>query len=185
MSAPKLYMLLIGCKPKGRNTEQHDTLFAVGHSLKELVPQIKAFWRGASPLHLDAIRIVENVDGHAVRILPKTADQPASPLKLFFINLGGYKENEFDEFHYKMLVAANSKPEAVAQAKQTAFYKYYGYNNNAHIDDRYGIDVDDFFEIKDILLPADKMNYTVWVEKSDTALPADKIELGYFKLDEL
>ena len=96
----------------------------------------------------------------------------------------GYKEQEFDEFHYKMLIAATSKPEAVKQARQTAF-KHYGYNDNAHIDDRYGIDVDDFFEIKDILLPADKLNYTVWVEESSSELPVDKIELGYFKLDEL
>jgi hypothetical protein len=27
---------------------------------------------------------------------------------LFFINLGGYKENEFEEYHYKILTVAQS-----------------------------------------------------------------------------
>jgi hypothetical protein len=26
---------------------------------------------------------------------------------IVFINLGGYKENEFEEYHYKMLAVAN------------------------------------------------------------------------------
>ncbi|MSP70260.1 MAG: DUF1543 domain-containing protein [Bacteroidetes bacterium] len=39
----KLYMIMIGCRPKGRYTEQHDIFFGIGNSLKELVPQMKAF----------------------------------------------------------------------------------------------------------------------------------------------
>jgi hypothetical protein len=30
----------------------------------------------------------------------------SSPEQLFFINLGGYKENEFEEYHYKMITVA-------------------------------------------------------------------------------
>jgi hypothetical protein len=37
----KLYMIMLGCKPDGRFTEQHDTL-GIGSSAK-LVPQMKAF----------------------------------------------------------------------------------------------------------------------------------------------
>ncbi|MEP6700612.1 MAG: DUF1543 domain-containing protein, partial [Bacteroidota bacterium] len=31
---PKLFMLLIGCKPLGRNIEQHDIFFGIGETIK-------------------------------------------------------------------------------------------------------------------------------------------------------
>ncbi len=41
--------------------------------------------------------------------------------KLFFINLGGYKENEFEEYHYKMmLLLQRDKVEAIRKSKRTA-----------------------------------------------------------------
>ncbi|MGN6440105.1 MAG: DUF1543 domain-containing protein [Agriterribacter sp.] len=33
-------MLLLGCKPAGRHTEQHDVFFGIGASLKDLIPDI-------------------------------------------------------------------------------------------------------------------------------------------------
>jgi len=50
-----------------------------------------------------------------------------------------------------MIVAAGDKGEAVKQAKNTAFYKHTGFKGaDSHIDKKYGVDVDDFFEIADI-----------------------------------
>src|SRR6187551_1694382 len=112
----KLYMLLLGCKPSGRFTEQHDIFFGAGNSLKELVPAIMAFWPEPPKIHIDAWREVTEVDGYRISLLPK--DDTIAEKKngqLFFLNLGGYKENEFEEFHYKMLVVANSKAEAIAR----------------------------------------------------------------------
>ena len=43
-STLKLYMVMLGCTPKGRFTEQHDIFFGIGNSLKELIPNMKAFW---------------------------------------------------------------------------------------------------------------------------------------------
>ena len=40
--------------------------------------------------------------------------------KLFFINLGGYKPGDFEEYHYKTLTVAQSMAQAVKAAKQTA-----------------------------------------------------------------
>ena len=97
-------MLLLGCKPPGRNTEQHDIFFGMAHSLKELIPSIFEAWPAANKkIHIDAWREVNFVDGYAVKVYEK--NQPnthAAELKakLFFINLGGYKENEFEEFHF-------------------------------------------------------------------------------------
>jgi len=186
MDQPKLYMLLLGCKPKGRNTEQHDSFFAIGNSLKELIPQIKDFWPDAGSIHIDAWREVNTVDGYSIKILPAATKNINNPLKIFFLNLGGYKENEFEEFHYKLLVVAASKGEAIKQAKQTAFYRHTGFKGaDSHIDDKYGIDVDDIYEIEDILPASFKEEFHIRIEKSNSEAEADKLNLGYFKLSNL
>src|SRR5258705_9297400 len=141
---PKLYMILIGCTPPGRNIEQHYVFFGIGESITELIPDIVAFWPEAqAKLHFDAWREVTTVNGFAVSIASADAGPVNTPAKLFFINLGGYKQNEFEEFHYKMIVAATDKAGAIALSKATAFYRHTGFKcSDSHIDDKYGIDVD-------------------------------------------
>ncbi len=91
--ASKLFMVLIGCKPKGRHTEQHDIFFGIAPSMKELLPQIIAFWPEAEgDLHIDAWREVNQVDGFSVKVVERNQShlQSSSPSpQLFFINLGG------------------------------------------------------------------------------------------------
>ncbi len=180
-------MILLGCKPVGRNTEQHDIFFGIARELKDLVPQIKASWKNSGKIHLDAYRAVTNVDGHEITITEK-AESISKNVNLFFINLGGYKENHFDEFHYKMLTVATEKAAAIKTAKQSAFYQHTGFGKIAtsHIDDKYGVDVDDIFEIKDILPEEVKNKFTINISSSiKENLPKDEMSLGYFKIDEL
>ena len=104
-------------------------------------------------------------------------------MKLFFINLGGYKPGEFEEFHYKMIVAAENKPAASKAAKDTAFYKHTGFKTApAHIDDKYGIDVDDLHEVQDILTPADQDQYSIQLKASMGPQIVDSLQLGYFPI---
>jgi Domain of Unknown Function (DUF1543) len=183
----KLYMVLLGCKPEGRQTEQHDIFFGIAEELKDLVQEIKAFWKNSGKIHLDAFRTVTNVDGHQITVQNK-AEKSSADLNLFFLNLGGYKENYFDEFHYKMLTVALEKSKAIQAAKQSAFYLHTGFSKIAasHIDDKYGVDVDDIFEIKDILSEAAKNKFTISISPEKNAdLPEDEMQLGYFKIDEL
>lgn len=44
-----------------------------------------------------------------------------SNLKNCFLNLGGYKENDLEEYHYKMIIVADNKTNAIKKAKETAF----------------------------------------------------------------
>ena len=187
MEQSKLYMLLLGCKPAGRNTEQHDTLFAIGNSLKELVPQIEKFWPIAGKIHIDGWREINIVDGFTIHVTPNLNKGTTNTQKLFFLNLGGYKENEFEEFHYKLLSVAADKAEAIMQAKQTAFYKHTGFKGaDSHIDDKYGVDVDDVYEIEDILPAEIKEQFHIRIERStDANQKADELHLGYFKLSAL
>jgi len=187
MSSPKLFMLLIGCRPLGRHTEQHDVFFTIGHQLKDLIPAMKNFWPEAKKnIHLDAWREVKQVGDYDVNIvLKEEGANQASAAKLFFINLGGYKPGEFDEFHYKMLLACADKAAAIKESKQTAFYKHTGFKGApSHVDDKYGIDVDDMFEIEDIL-PADVKGAYEIVLTPAIVKQEDNIHLGYFRFDKL
>ena len=187
MSSPKLFMLLIGCRPAGRHTEQHDVFFTIGHQLKELIPAMKNFWPEAKKnIHLDAWREVKQVGNYDVTIVPKksTANH-VSAAKLFFINLGGYKPGEFDEFHYKMLLACKDRAAAIKESKQTAFYKHTGFKGApSHVDDKYGVDVDDLFEIEDILPANVKETYQLVLTPA-IIKQEDNLHLGYFRFDKL
>lgn len=185
---PKLYMLLLGCRPPGRHVEQHDCFFAIGTNLKELIPDIKAFWRGAGSIHIDAWREVMAVDGYEVKVITKAEGVVETAEKLFFINLGGYQEGKFEEQHYTLLNVQKDKAEAIRQAKNTTFFKTNTITKvkgaTSHIDDKYGIDVDDIYQIDDILIPEHRAKYHIQLTPSAN-LPEDEIHLGYFRLDKL
>ena len=175
-------MILIGATPPGRNIEQHDVFFGIAETINNLIPEIIEFWPGNNKIHFDAWREVTNVNGYKVEIALKGETKQSSPIKLFFINLGGYKQNEFEEFHYKLLVAAADKGEAISTAKKTAFFRHTGFKGaTAHIDDKYGIDVDDIYEITDILTGDAKEKYSLLITPA-ASLTEDEIHLGYFKL---
>jgi hypothetical protein len=179
---PKLYMLLIGASPPDRNIEQHDVFFGIGDSINDLVPDVLAFWSGNNKIHFDAWREITRVNGFKVEVVLKNESKPNDTFKLFFINLGGYKQNEFEEFHYKMVIAAANKSEAINLSKQTAFFRHTGFKGaTSHIDDKFGVDVDDIYEITDILPAAVKEKYSLLISPADS-LTEDEIHLGYFKL---
>ncbi len=175
-------MLLLGCRPKGRLTEQHDILFGIGNAPKDLISQINAFWPEAKgKIHVDAWRTVTHVDGYKINVFNKEASAP-NDHQLFFINLGGYLPNQFDEQHYKVLTVSGNIADAITQAKQTLFYQH---NNMpgapSHIDDKYGVNVDDIYNVKDILPVELKEKYTLQITKEE-GLVEDEMHLGYFPL---
>lgn len=176
-------MLLLGCKPPGRHTEQHDVFFGIARSLRDLVPDIQAFWPEPGKIHIDAWREVNTVDGYSIKIVPADTSV-TSDKKLFFINLGGYQENKFAEQHYIVLTVKPDRAAAFKEAKSTFFFRENNYGGNSHIDDKYGIDVDDIYQIEDILSPGLKAKYSVEITEGEN-LHADFINLGYFKLSNL
>lgn len=177
-------MLLLGCKPNGRHTEQHDIFFGIGMALEVLVSDILDFWPEANgKIHIDAWREVNVVDGYVIRVIPRTdIFENSDAQKLFFVNLGGYKENDFEEYHYKCLAVATDQAGAIKQAKAQTFWKH---RVSAHIDDKYGIDVDDIYEIEDVLAPHLKERYVIAVEKDDSFVQEDRLHPGYLKLSKL
>ncbi|MGO1868344.1 MAG: DUF1543 domain-containing protein, partial [Sphingobacterium sp.] len=102
-----LYMVVLGGKPDGRHTEQHDVFFGIASALKELVPDFNAFWpEMVDRMHIDSWRRVRRVGQYEIQVIPKEQLQENGSLRLFFVNLGGYKPNDMEEYHYKQLVVA-------------------------------------------------------------------------------
>ncbi|WEK19162.1 MAG: DUF1543 domain-containing protein [Candidatus Pedobacter colombiensis] len=182
----KLFMILLGCKPVGRHTEQHDVFFGIGSSISDLKTDIMDFWPEANgKIHIDAWREVTAVGGYILKVAAKSELVEANLNKLFFINLGGYKQGEFDELHYKMLLVADTMADASKLAKETTFYKHTGFEGAvSHIDDKYGVDVDDVFEIADVLPDRVKSRFHIQIERA-SALFEDELHLGYLPLSKV
>jgi len=185
----KLYMLLLGSKAPGRHVEQHDFFFGIATDLKELVPDIKKFWRGAvANVHIDGWREVNQIDGYQIKVVLKNDAITPSAEKLFFINLGGYVSGRLEEQHHVILSVNKDRTQAIQDAKKAVFFKTNTITTvkgaNAHIDDKYGIDVDDIYNIQEMLPASHKAKYHIEIIPANN-LAEDEIHLGYFRLDKL
>jgi hypothetical protein len=185
----KLFMVLVGAKPLQRTVEQHDYFFGVASTLAELVPQIRDFWPEAgSSLHIDGWREVNTVEGYAVTIATKTTTPIGQVKRLFFVNLGGYQSGKLEEQHYTLLTVQDDRKGAIKTSTMTDFFKQQSIASvksaSAHIDEKYGIDVDEVYRIDDVL-PKHITNQYQIVLTPGTAVRKDEIHLGYFKLDNL
>lgn len=178
----KLWMVLLGCRVKGRHTEQHDVFFGIADSVKALIPAIHEFWPEAKGhIHLDGWRAVTKVGKYAIEVVDAAATL-TNEVHLYFINLGGYSPLVFDELHHKILAVGNTMAAATAEAKKTAFYTTNGFKGAAsHIDDKYGVDIDDVVLVKDILTKAIKSKYQLKLTHAPDAQD-DELHIGYFKL---
>ncbi|WP_297986323.1 DUF1543 domain-containing protein [uncultured Chryseobacterium sp.] len=181
----KLFYIILGCTPKGRNIEQHDVFFGIAETLKDLVPAMKNFWPEAEgKIHIDCYQEVKFADGYEVKIVEKKSE--ANENQLFFINLGGYKPGFFEEFHEQHLMVGKSMGDVVKRVKKTEFYKTMGFKNAvSHIDDKHGVDIDDIFAISDILPEEMKKKYSIILEKSKMENQQNPMEIGYLKIDKI
>ncbi len=181
----KLFYVILGATPQGRNIEQHDVFFGIAKSLRELVPDMKEFWKEAKGnIHIDGYQEVRFADGFEINIIEKT-DQ-VSEDQLYFINLGGYKAGFFQEFHEQHLMVGNSMAEIVKKAKKTQFYKTMGFEGAvSHIDDKHGVDIDDIFKVNDILPQKMKEKYSIVLTKSEAENQKNITNIGYFKIDKV
>ncbi len=182
----KLYLLLLGAEVPGRTVEQHDYFFGIADNLKDLVPDVSAFWPEAgSSLHIDGWREVTKVDNCAIRVVLQDDETPASASRLFFLNLGGYTGGKLEEQHYTVLTVQSNRTLAVQAAKRSVFFKTNTLKGaTSHIDEKYGVDVDSIHQIEDLLLPEYKKKYRIAIGDG-AGLPEDEINLGYFKLDKI
>lgn len=185
----KLFMVLLGSKAPGRVVEQHDYFFGIATKLKDLVPDMHKFWPEAgNSLHIDGWREVTRVEGYNVKVVAGRDQAHAEANRLFFINLGGYQSGKLEEQHYILLTVQPDRKGAVKTSTSTAFFKQKSIaavkTASAHIDEKYGIDVDDVYRIEDVLSENFKHHYHIELTESPEG-SEDEINLGYFRLDRI
>jgi hypothetical protein len=181
----KLFYIILGATPKGRNIEQHDVFFGIAENLRDLVPDMKDFWKEADgKIHIDCYQEVKFADGYEVKITERT--DKTSEDQLYFINLGGYKKGFFEEFHEQHLMVGKSMGEIVKRVKETEFYRTMGFEGAvSHVDDKHGVDIDDIFSVNDILPEKIKKKYSISLIKSDAENQENPMGLGYLKIDKI
>lgn len=180
----KLFMVLLGSKAPQRNTEQHDFFFGIAEKLSDLKPQFINFWPEAgSSLHIDGWREITWVDGYRIDIV----GEPQQGKRLFFINLGGYTSGKLEEQHYTLLTVQEDRIAALKTSKMTEFFRTATIKGlkgaDAHIDEKYGLDVDDIYRIEELLAPEVKTQWHIRLTPAE-GVP-DDIHLGYLKMNQL
>ena len=203
---PTLYMVQLGGRPKGRLIEQHDMFFGVANNLIELIPAINEHWPEVkNKWHIDSYREVTSVGGYHIdwaikedlttsnetgagdEILGEESDKVS--LKLYFINLGGYLPNDFEEYHHKLLIVAPTQAEAIRQAKQSDFYKQFTFNDKetpfnaaSHIDDKLQVDIDEIYNVNKLLSAG---NLQITADTTGAEPTEDKCYIGYLSIKNL
>lgn len=158
-----LYMVQLGARPKGRLIEQHDIFFGVANRVDELIEPINQHWPEVrNKWHIDSYRAITKVDNYRISLIQSSETNKevtsSNDLKLFFINLGGYQRGSFEEFHYKLLIVANTQAAAIKQAKQSDFYREFTFKDKdtpfnavSHIDDKFAVDIDEIYNVNDLI----------------------------------
>ena len=211
-------MLKIGARPPGRLIEQHDVMFVIANSLSETIESVNQHWPAVkNNWHLDAWREVKRVGDYQI-LLSKNGlakdnaladkmladnifadDRVDNKLdshgkQLYFVNLGGYLPGQFEEFHYKTLVVAETLGKATAQVKKTAFYQDYTFDNvdtaksgvaTSHVDDKYQLDLDDIHCVADLLPNDVALTIQPLTEPEKNQLPDDALHIGYLSLKQI
>ncbi len=168
-------MFYLGGRVKGANIELHDVFFGIGETHDECYSSIKKHWFGESKgLHVDCYACVEHIDGYDIIVEKSNPNVSQENKKLFFLNLGFYQKNYFEEKHsFKMVVA-----ETVEQAKLKAKSLI---ENDVNIS---LIHTDNVFEVDDILIPSDLIDadYSLQLLPSETTKDIHYTH-GYFLID--
>ena len=191
---PTLFMVQLGGRPKGRLIEQHDIFFGIANQVSELVDDINQHWPEVkNKWHIDSYRAISKVDNYAIKLVESSSQaESANDLKLFFINLGGYQQGSFEEFHHKLLIVAATQADAIKQAKQSEFYKAFTYkdkespfNAASHIDDKFEVDIDDIYNVNDLISNVRLLIEPITNESHELVNADDKEYVGYLSIKNL
>ena len=182
-----LYFVVLGCKPVGRVTEQHDVFFGIGESIADLVPQIQAFWPDAGVgLHIDSFRRVRYIGDYSLAIVPREnllnnlLGKDDHSLHVYFINLGGYRPQDMEEYHFKQLIVADAMDTAIVETQQTVFCTNL---QDTHVDNKYALDIDDCYQVEDLLTEELKNKFHIQVQVHDASRKQeDTLHIGYLPI---
>lgn len=115
-----LYMFYVGGNAGRSNIEVHDVQFAAVARVEEAYPSLREAWFGdPDKLHLDGYMPITWVDGHDVAL---GQEKCLSGLKLFFVNMGGYRKDSLAELHEFSLFVAGNADQAKHKARHALLH---------------------------------------------------------------
>src|SRR5690606_18428927 len=110
----------------------------------------------------------------------------SSHLNLFFLNLGGYAPDQKLELHEHQLIVAKDILQAKTIAKQSKFFKEMTFKGaSSHIDNKFGVDIDDIYPVGDMLPNLHKAKYSILITPiNNSEVKENEVRIGYFKLSD-
>ena len=94
----KLFSVFLGGRADKCNTELHDVVFTLGEKIEDTYDDLLNKWFGVPDrLHIDSWVDLSIVEGYKISI---SKEKKKSDKKLYFVNLGAYEKNRFEEFVY-------------------------------------------------------------------------------------
>ena len=161
----KLFAVYLGGRADRCNTELHDVVFTCGNKIQDTYMDLIDKWFGnVDRLHIDSWVEIVHVDGYNISLSKK---KNISNNKLFFINLGGYDKNKFEELHESEFLVGEKKLSIKKRAKETLMKGL----DQVHTDDLY--DVDDCIEINKV------SDYFINLKKDDNKIKPLEYNNGY------
>ena len=138
----KLFSVFLGGRADKCNTELHDVVFSIGEKIEDTYIDLLDKWFGLPDrLHIDSWVGLRIVEGYKVSLSKK---KNKSNKKLYFVNLGAYEKNRFEELHESKFMVDINKINVKKRAKELLLIG----KEQVHLDDLY--DVDDCIEIKKV-----------------------------------
>lgn len=109
-------MFYVGGDYGNSNIELHDVRFSLGATPQACYDDLRAQWWGTpDSLHIDSWTEIQQIDGYDVSLSHAPFEGTE---KLFFLNLGGYTSEDFEEVHKNILVVATSQRAAIQRSVQ-------------------------------------------------------------------
>ena len=109
-------MFYVGGDCGNSNIELHDVRFSLGNYPRDCYDDLREQWWGTpDSLHIDSWAEISHADGFDVLL---SKEPFTGPEKLFFLNLGGYNADDFEEVHKNILVVATSQKAAIQKSIQ-------------------------------------------------------------------
>ncbi len=156
-----LFMIYIGGKHPNSLIELHDIRFLAAENIESTYEELRNSWWGIpSSLHLDCWGILKQIDGYDIHLKAFPAQTNE---KLYFVNLGGYGDSEFTEFHRNFCVVAQDVMEAKIKAKQQIAHW-----QSPHTDSLY--EVDDILPVQNAIA---KQGWYIHLEPAHNPIPFD------------
>ncbi len=138
----KLFSVFLGGRADKCNIELHDVVFTLGEKIEDSYNDLLGKWFGLPDrLHIDSWVELNIVEGYKVSL---SKEKNKTNKKLYFVNLGAYEKNRFEELHESRFMVDINKINVKKRAKKQLLIG----KEQVHLDDLY--DVDDCIEIRKV-----------------------------------